>query len=65
MTESMPAPVLNDGGDWWMLIEVGYTDNPDPRAELLQSAAMGTHSRHAWRTDDGRLAGRLPPASSI
>lgn len=30
MTEPVPVPVLNDGGDWWMLIEVGYTDSPDP-----------------------------------
>lgn len=30
MTEPVPVPVLNDGGDWWMQIEVGYTDSPDP-----------------------------------
>ena len=28
MTE--PVPVLSDGDDWWMLVEVVYTDIPDP-----------------------------------
>lgn len=67
MTESMPAPVLNDGGDWWMLIEVGYTDNPDPPVlnycKVLQwERTVDTHGEPmmaAW------LAGSPPVRSDL